>query len=297
MKWHFRVIFTLLALVGVLVITAPLPAQAASQSDAVAQPFVLQGPHVLLQHQLTASAAAGNLLYRGGPVMAGIAHIYAIFWEPGTNPVAANYNALIVRYFRDIGSSPLYKIARQYKNSKGQFPTNAVLSGVYIDGTVYNKSTLLDSDFRAEVKSVQGIERWKSSLNNIFFVFTGRGEKVCTDSSHKSCTTNGLCAYHNHFGSNTIYAVMPYAICSTGSSPNRNPADLTIDVTSHEEMEAATDPLLNAWFDSRGSEIGDKCRPVYGPRNAQGADVVWNKHPYIVQEEWSNVRHGCRLTP
>lgn len=37
------------------------------------------------------------------------------------------------------------------------------------------------------------------------------------------------------------------------------------NVTSHEQMESATDPLLNAWLDSQGQEIGDKCNFTFGP--------------------------------
>lgn len=308
MRKHFRMIFTLLALVCTLAITIPLAARAASQPDTAVQPPLLQSPHLLLQQQLatsvTAQAATTNLTYHGGPVMSGVIHIYAIFWEPG-NKVAANYNALIERYFRDIGSSPLYKIARQYSDSRHNFPSGAMLSGVYVDHSRYSETPLLDSDIRSEVHFVVHLKNWRAGLSSMFFVFTGRGENLCTNRSHTSCASNSFCAYHNAFVSNTItgdiiYAAMPYAAsfsCNPGSSPNHNDADQTINVTSHEEIEAATDPGLNAWFDARGAEIGDKCAWNFGARNAQGADVVWNKHPYIVQREWSNARRGCRLTP
>jgi hypothetical protein len=307
MRKHFRMTFTLLALVCALAITIPLAARAASSSDTTMPPPALQTPHLLLQQQLAASAIApqattNNLIYHRGPVMAGITHVYAIFWEPG-NRVAANYNALIERYFRDIGSSPLYQITRQYKDSQGHFPTGAVLSGVYVDLHPYFETPLLDRDIQSEVHSVQGFKGWRPNINTIFFVFTGRGENICTNSTHKSCASNSFCAYHSVFNDvfgDTIYATMPYAAsfsCNPGSSPNHNDADQTINVTSHEQLEAATDPGLNAWFDVHGAEIGDKCVWTFGARNAQGADVVWNRHPYIVQREWSNARRGCRITP
>src|SRR5437660_2562254 len=125
MRKYVRTFFTLLALVCALSIMIPLAARAASQSDTATQPPASQEPHVLLQQQVTASAASQtathNVTYHGGPVMAGTTHVYAIFWEPGHN-VAANYNTLIERYFKDVGSSPLYRIARQYKDSHGRFP-------------------------------------------------------------------------------------------------------------------------------------------------------------------------------
>ncbi len=314
MRKHVRTFFTLFALVCALSTMIPLAARAASLSDTASQSPASQEPHVLLQQQVTDSAASQaathNVTYHGGPVMAGTTHVYAIFWEPGHH-VAANYNALIERYFKDIGSSPLYRIARQYKDSHGRFPSGAVLSGVNVDLHPYPRSPLLDSDIQSEVRSVQRAKGWKSSMSTIFFVFTGRGENLCLNSSHiscarcikgtpQSCAKTSFCAYHGFLGRDTIYAAMPYAAsfrCNPGSSPNHNDADQTINVTSHEQMEAASDPLLNAWFDRSGNEIGDKCKWTFGPLNAQGADVVWNKHPYIVQREWSNARHACRLTP
>lgn len=243
--------------------------------------------------------AKSNLSYRGGPVITGTANIYAIFWEPSNN-VAANYNTLILQYFNDVGSSPLYQIASQYTQSGGGFPSNARLAASWMDGSGYPESPLLDSDIHQEVLRAQQVNGWVSSIHNIFFVFTGRGEDLCSDSSQVSCTSNMACAYHGFFGNTTLYAAMPYAAsfsCDPGSSPNGNDADQEINLASHEEMEAVTDPLVNAWLDSSGAEIGDRCGWNFGPRNSQGADVVWNGHPYIVQQEWDNASSSCRLTP
>ncbi len=94
---------------------------------------------------------------------------------------------------------------------------------------------------------------------------------------------------------------MPYtgtslAGCGTPVSPNHDfDSDSTINVTSHEQNEAATDPLLNAWFDATGQEIGDKCNFNFGPTLPSGGDVVFNGHPYEVQKEWDNLKQTCVL--
>src|ERR1700681_2057736 len=44
-------------------------------------------------------AASNNLVYNGGPVMAGAMHAYLIFWEPTGSFVSDSYNSLIQRYF------------------------------------------------------------------------------------------------------------------------------------------------------------------------------------------------------
>ena len=285
----------------------PLNASAATISSASRHPTHHQ-PHFFFKSELhsrvrrhnNAFPAAGqNLQYGGGPVMAGNVNVYAIFWEP-TGAVSANYNSLILRYFGDIGGSPLYQLNQEYTDSSGNFSTGVTLAGSWVDNSPYPESPLLDSDIQNEVTNAQQANGWQSSIDNIFFVFTEQNQDICFDSSFSECASNTFCAYHNFFGSDTIYATMPYAAsfsCNPGSSPNGDDADQTINVTSHEEMEAATDPLLNAWTDSSGQEIGDKCAWMFGPLDAQGGDVNFNGNDYILQQEWDNSISGCDLGP
>lgn len=263
----------------------------------------LRKPHLLLRHSLmkpniVTPFASSNLTYHGGPVMAGTANAYAIFWEPNGN-VASNYNSLIQRYFGDVGGSGLYHINTQYTNSSRGYASSARFAGSWVDTRGYPESPLLDGDIQGEVSHALSSTGWRSSINNVFFVFTQRNEDICIDNSYSQCASNTFCAYHSSFGNNTLYATMPYAAsfqCNPGSSPNRNDADQTINVTSHEQMEAATDPLGNAWYDSYGYENGDKCAWIFGSLNSSGGDVTWNGHSYIVQKEWDNKIRGCALT-
>jgi hypothetical protein len=145
------------------------------------------------------------------------------------------------------------------------------------------------------------VKGWRASIDNIFFVFTAKNENICFDNTKSQCSFTAFCAYHSFFGTNTIYAAMPYtgtklSACGVTPSPNGDfDADSTINVTSHEQMEAATDPLLNAWFDGSGNEIGDKCAWNFGKLNAAGGNVTWRGHNYIVQKEWDNLRTSCQL--
>ncbi len=241
--------------------------------------------------------ASNNLIYNGGVVQGGKTNVYAIFWEP-TGNVSSSYHSLIQRYFNDVGGSGLYKNNTQYKDSSGRIPSGSRLAATWTDRSAFPESPLLDSDIQNEVSRAQRANGWSSSLTNIFFVFTEANRDICFDSSQSECASNAFCAYHNYFGSNTIYATMPYAAsfsCNGGQGPNGDQAaDETINVTSHEQMEAATDPLLDAWTDSSGQEIGDKCAWTFG--NSNGANVTWNGNSYRVQQEWDNKVSGCRLT-
>ena len=293
----------LLGLVAVVAIALSSVTSFAALSTRTAQSHKVHIFHSRGNAQPSSKAAStstgANVTYHGGPVMFGTTNVYAIFWEPPSSSVSANYNSLIKRYFGDVGGSPLYKINSQYPQTGGAFPSNAKLAGSWVDTSAYPETPLLDSDIQNEVSNAQSANGWSSSIDNIFFVFTEQNTDLCFDSSQTQCASNTFCAYHNYFGSNTIYAAMPYAAsfsCQTPGSPNNDDADLTINVTSHEQMEAATDPLLNAWSDSSGQENGDKCAWNFGNVNPDGSNVNWNGDPYIVQQEWDNVISGCALT-
>ncbi len=290
--------FVTIALSAVMMI---LPLQAMAATDVSAKHHQHHAPHFFFKkgyHGPGIYASGGNLNYGGGPVMGGTVNVYAIFWEP-TGNVSASYNSLIDRYFNDVNGTGLYNNNTQYTDSSGGVPSNETLVSTWVDNTPYPESPLLDSDIQNEVSNAQNANGWSSSNDNIFFVFLEANQNLCFDSSQSQCASNAFCAYHSYFGTNTIYAAMPYAAsfsCNPGYSPNNDDADQTINVTSHEQMEAATDPLLNAWIDSGGQEIGDKCAWQFGPINPDGSDVNWNGDPYIVQQEWDNNVSGCVLT-
>lgn len=295
-------IVPMLILAFVAMALTPLSASAATVTSSKHH-TASHSAHFLLKKNLHASktnifAAGNNLIYNGGPVMGGTTNVFAIFWEP-TGNVSANYNSLIQRYFNDIGGTGLYQNNTQYTDSNGNVPSNTVLAGTFVDNTPYPESPLLDSDIQNEVTNAQNINGWSSSIDNVFFVFLEAGQDLCFDSTFSQCASNTFCAYHNFFGTDTIYAAMPYAAsfsCNPGSSPNGDDADQTINVTSHEQMESATDPLLNAWIDAQGQEIGDKCNFTFGPLDANGGDLNVNGDEYIVQQEWDNNVGGCVMT-
>jgi hypothetical protein len=277
----------------------------ASNTASTANHHKQHTPHFfpLLKHgkkiQATTPFASGNdLNYGGGPVMEGTMNVYAIFWEP-TGNVTSSYNNLILRYFGDVGGSGLYNNNTQYTDYTGSAPGNAVLAGSWTDTTPYPSSALQDSDIQNEVTNAQNANGWQSGPSNIFFVFTENNEDICMGSS---CASNAFCGYHNYFGNNTIYSAMPYAGfnssgCIAQNGPNGDSiADAEISITSHEQMEAATDPLLNAYTDSSGQEIGDKCAWNFGNVNPDGSNVNWNGDPYIVQQEYDNAISGCTLS-
>lgn len=257
------------------------------------------------------SATTSNVIYHGGPVMAGNMKVYAIFWEPSGSVVSSTYNQLLQRYFADVGDSGLYANNQQYTDTKGRAPEEAKLAGTFVDTSPYPSTPFLqDADIRNEITHAMSVKGWKPGVTHAFFVYTALNESICSPFGFCSAPSSGLCSYHFGFGTPNgvvLYGAMPYAgnsstICYPGlsRSPNHDiDADAEINLTSHEQMELATDPEGTGWFDPSGffnGEIADKCAGVFGPVDANGADVSFNGHSYIMQEEWDNAVSGCVLS-
>lgn len=86
----------------------------------------------------------------------------------------------------------------------------------------------------------------------------------------------------------------------TASSPNSNPgADGMASIIAHEAEEAATDPELNAWYDSRGAENADKCAWTYGATSKAGNGSLYNLalngKNYYIQQNWSATTQACAM--
>jgi hypothetical protein len=143
-----------------------------------------------------------------------------------------------------------------------------------------------------------------------YFLFTPPGLASCSSATtlaqggcYDPLGFSGFCAYHSFIGSGTsavLYANQPYADlagCSSGQSPNGNPADSVLNVVSHEHNETITDPRGTGWWDSSGNENGDKCAWTFGSAagsNSHGQfNQVINGHGYWLQQEWSNRLSGC----
>lgn len=294
MKQRVLMLF-LLPILTLAIVTGVVFAHLSSARAVSTGKFPINGMKPYGSH-ISANVSNGNLTYHGGPVMAGATKAYLIFWEPTGSVVTANYNKLNKRYFRDIGASSLYEINEQYTSTDDKAPEDAFLAGTFLDTHPYPANPMTDAQVQAEVTSAMSANGWTASIHHIFFVYTASGEhNVLGD-------TNGFCAYHSAFGTNTLYAAMIYPTVLAGClvplpSPNNDQiADSAINFDSHEQMEAATDPLLNAWFNvDIAHEIGDECDFVFGPRDQFGGDVTFNGHDYIVQEEWNNATSGCAL--
>ncbi|HEX9064332.1 MAG TPA: hypothetical protein VF843_04445, partial [Streptosporangiaceae bacterium] len=162
-------------------------------------------------------------------------------------------------------------------------------TAIYADNSGYN-ACLDDNQVIAETNSVIGANHLKINLAHIYVLYLPKHVESCffsgsTLTNANACTINhqpsaAYCAYHSMAPDHAVYANMPFPIyhspvgftCGsdarfpTVQTPNGNAdADTEISPTSHEIMEAATDPnTVNGWYDRLGFENGDECAYVFG---------------------------------
>ncbi len=271
------------------------------------------------------------LLYHGGQAITGGVTNYAVYWLPSSwSYTSPNYETLINQYFTNVAADSgkptnVYttdteyydKIVRQnsiqYSQTFGgalidsdPFPTNGCT-----DPTHTFTTCITDSQLQTELQSYLTAQSLPADLSHDYFVFFPPNLATCISAAGTECSSNFYCAYHSSLtvgvAATILYANMAYAkssvarsvgTCDTGSSPNNDDADDTINVTSHESNETITDPLGHAWFDSSGFENGDECDFDFGtPIGTTGSNQAYNQlingTPYYLQQEWSNQHNTC----
>jgi hypothetical protein len=189
-------------------------------------------------------------------------------------------------------------------------------SGIYADGSGYD-ACIDDNQVVTETQNVVAAKGLPVDLGHIYVLFLAKHVETCfdgggTSTAGNACTINhepsaAYCAYHSQTSHGMVYANLSFPIyasstgftCSsdavyrTVQAPNGDPdADTEVSPTSHEIMEAITDPdVRTGWFDSSGFENGDECAYIFGStKGGQGKfyNQVINGHEYLTQEEFSN---------
>jgi hypothetical protein len=242
---------------------------------------------------------------------------YAIYWVPSGFAVGTNYESLINRYLADVAASSgsltnVYSVATQYFDSAAAIHYQSSFGGAFVDtdpfparGCTATAVCLTDDQLQQEIQKMITANGWQAGPDTMFFMLTPEGVSSCVDGTGNECSTNEYCAYHSDFiapnGEPVLYANEPYDAgipgCSSGSSPNADDADDTINTVSHEQIETITDPWGDAWLDSGGNEIADKCAwmfgtPLGGTGSTQYNEVINGDH-YWLQMEYSNDGSTC----
>ncbi|HEX8075076.1 MAG TPA: PKD domain-containing protein [Thermoleophilaceae bacterium] len=263
-------------------------------------------------------APVDNVTWHGGPVVHA-STAYAIFWAPPGHSFPADYTSSIADFFTDVAadsgkSTNVFSVARQYADGVGPAAYQLSYGGSFTDTDPFPASDcvdpgtsvcLTDQQLTAELDGFIAAQGLPRGMSHLYFLFTPAGVGSCYDSSSSVCAFQYFCGYHSDFltgSGRVLYANEPYASgvwgCDDGEYPTGTSGDGTINVVSHEQLEIATDPLGNAWYDSEGEEIADKCGFDFGvPLGVTPSGANYNQliagSEYWLQQEWSNSAGGC----
>jgi IPT/TIG domain len=319
------------ALLGAVVAVATL-----ALTGAPASALIVHLRHHRLGYQPTRQAlghvspeSGKPVEYHGGPVMSSNTN-YAIYWDPSGAPAyPAGYQAGLDRYFQDLahdsgGVQNTDSLLPQYGDSAGESANyNSQFGGALTDTDAYPPSAcaqakicFTDEQLRSELQAFVTANKLPIDLQHEYFLITPPGVESCFEPAGNECSAGTsharFCAYHGVIavsGSELVYANDPYVAglgCDLGEEhPNANASDATIaGGLAHEHSESVTDPQLNAWFDARGFEVGDKCRtlkqntefgePLGKAPDGSNYNQVIDGDFYWYQEEWSNAAGGCQ---
>src|SRR6185437_10466307 len=265
-----------------------------------------------VQGPIADTVVTGNgINYHGGPVLKGNpVPIYLIFygnWN-GTGSNTAASVSLIEHFVSTLGNSAIEHVATTYGDTTGNVSGNVSLGGV---ATVSSSTNLNDTSLRTTVSNVLNSGDLPRNANGIYMVLTSSN----INETSGFCTQ--YCGFHTHAslgGVDIKYAFVGNPDrCPSGceiqtTGPNSpatgvGGADGLINVLSHEQFEAITDPDLNAWFDSSGQEDSDKYNFNFGTTStctstsicsaagkagAARFNVTFGNNDWMIQQQWEN---------
>ena len=273
-------------------------------------PSAFAAPHGILwakgaRPAIFTPAASGGLQYYGGPVISR-PKVYAVFW--GDN-VDAETQSKIGPFYANMLDSTYMDWLTEYNTSikavDGRQGTNQTLNrGSYAGAftiTPANASTsLTDADLQHELDGQIAAGKLPApSDDSLYMIYFPAGVSISIGNMG-SCSS--FCAYHEGFksangGASIYYGVMP--VCGFGCGTAGSTFDSLTVVSSHECMEAVTDPFPTpgdkpaypqAWNDAGGQEIGDLCA-------SGNATVTGHGITSAVQWEYDNSIAGCNQGP
>ena len=232
-------------------------------------------------------ASASDLTYRGGPlIQAG--KIHTVFW--GTN--VANQDKL-GQFFQSVGQSGYLDWLSEY-STNGMNIGRATFGSKVVDTTAQQTGTVTNKAIGQELERLIANGTAPAPDNDtLYMIYFPPGLSIDLDGQGTSCVQ--FCAYHYTYtranGQNVYYGVMPDlgGACAGGCGNQPTVFDNLTEVSSHEWIEATTDPAVGinvlSWYNDSQGEIGDICNGQAGTVNGYG-----------VQKEWSNKNGKCIVT-
>jgi hypothetical protein len=278
-----------------LVVTACVADPAGDTAgDLVPTPVDHTAVHMLPLHTPGAVAdvapPGAHLTNFGGPTLQNI-QVAPLFWNSNVQ-FQINLNWL----YADVPLSPLWDLLAQYGLGHGSGRAGAVDTRA--------AANISDRTVQTEVLNQINAGRLPPPTANTYYpVHFPPGMSITAPDGSRSCVV--FCAYHGTFqvqsgGTvfNVNYGVIPDqgGTCAGGCGADPQRVNNLTSVSSHELVEAATDPAVGlatvigpplAWYDPNNGEIGDICN------GQQGTTTIGNGRIYTIQLEFSNAVNNC----
>jgi hypothetical protein len=244
-----------------------------------------------------AKPGSNGINYHGGPVMVSTKNVYYIWYGNWSGNTATT---ILTDLMNSLGGSPYFNINTTYTDGTGAKVSNAIS---YLGSTTDNYSqgtSLSDAQIQQVVSDAITGGRVPKDTNAVYFVLTSAD----VNATSGFCTQ--YCGWHTHgtiSGSDIKYAFIgnpdrcPSSCAAQTTGPNGNAgADGMASIISHELEEAASDPDLNAWYDTRGQENADKCAWTFGTEftasNGSKYNMTLGTRNYLIQQNWVNAAGG-----
>jgi hypothetical protein len=257
---------------------------AVAQSEDRGAPEIIRHP---TNRQPAGAPTAGStstisplIRYHGGPVM-GTPTPYLIWygnWNAQNATDTPDGQQLVRDFIYGLSGSNYYKTNASYSGVSGNLTRTGLgngSNGAHETNDSYSQgSNLSDSQIATIVKNASP-RLGGADSNGIYLVLTS------SDVNESSGFCTQYCGWHTYSttlisNTNIKYAFVGNAnrclnACAAQSiGPNGNAGvDAMISVIAHEMEETNTDPNLNAWYDSRGSEDADKCAWTFGSQQTR----------------------------
>jgi serine protease len=223
----------------------------------------------------------GPLINNGGPVQ-DAPQVFVVFWGFNGNDPSGE-EAYMTSFLQTVGGTSWLATVNQYGGG-----SNITFGGA-VDDSSTPPASPADADVQNEAQAAAQFFNAGTSQNVQIVVATPTGQSTPGFGTQ-------FCAYHGAVAAdpNITYTNMPY-VTDAGqacgeNSVNANGTDDGVSIVEgHELAEAITDPLLNAWFDAQGNEIGDKCAFV------NLSNINTGGGQFAVQPLWSNQANDCVL--
>jgi hypothetical protein len=226
-----------------------------------------------------------NMTFHGGPVITSTpAAVQTIFW--GTNWANTGFAGDKVTgldsFYTGWGGSGYSTTVTEYSGSNGKTSGAVNYAGHLTDLSAGPSSPPSTAQIVAEVAKVVS-----SPVAAGYY-------PVYTDLRRGNA---GYCAWHD---TGTVHGVQVEVafFFNLDGDPGCDPQDTwtthsqglaaLANVSGHELSEAKTDPQLNAWYDSRGAENGDKCAWTF-----HRVSTFMNGSQWKIQGNWSNAAYNA----